>query len=108
MNNALKNGFPPFLNEDDLKAAIELVCTEFGRVTVLNILPTSRARNRQCLCILRADSADIEKVLRSRFNIFRSPRYLYTFVDVDEKFGRAESPAPRLYGSSILPGAFPT
>ena len=92
MNNALKSGFPPFLNADDLKAAIESVCAEFGKVTVLKILPTGRARNRQCLCLLHVDSATTEKELVSRFSVFRSPRNLYTFVDVDEDYGRAESP----------------
>jgi hypothetical protein len=94
MNNALKIGFPPFLNEPSLRSAIESVCAKFGKVSYLKIHPTSRGQGRKCLCYLRLDSAAAEKELQSKFQLFRSPKDLYAFVDVDEKYGLSDSLSP--------------
>jgi hypothetical protein len=41
---------------------------------------------------MRLDSAVAENDLQSKLHIFRSPKDLYAFVDVDEKYELAESP----------------
>ena len=86
MKNALKSGFPAFLNERDLRSAIESVCAEFGKVTYLEMLPVTRVTPRQCLCFLRLDTAAAEDELRRKLHIKRFAGDLYFFVDVDDKW----------------------
>lgn len=84
MNNALKNGFPPFLNEQSLRSAIELVCAEFGKVAHLRILPAKLGQNLQCACFLRLDSAQAEAALKSKLHVVEVDASLAFFADVDE------------------------
>jgi len=86
MNNALKNGFAPFLTEQSLRSAIESVCANFGKVTYLQIHPASRRPNLQCACILRLDTAAAQIALRSKLNVVEIQGSLGFFADVDEKW----------------------
>jgi len=55
MNHALRDRFGLFVNEPGLRAAIESVCAQFGRVTFLRIQPATRAPGSglHCACFLR-------------------------------------------------------
>jgi hypothetical protein len=86
MNLKLKNGFPPFRNEPELRSAIESVCAEFGKVTDLTILPASAAFGLQCTCILRLESSLAEEALRSKFNVIREGADVAFFATVDREW----------------------
>jgi len=86
MNNALKNGFPPFLDDKGLRSAIQSVCAEFGKVKKLTILPASHVSNPNCLCLLRLDSEAAEADLCSKLDVTRFLDDLVFFADVDEKW----------------------
>lgn len=84
MNLALKNRFPPFRNELDLQRAIEDICSRFGKVASLTILPASAAFGLQCTCLLRLESSAAEHELRSKFNAIDNGNGLLFFATVDE------------------------
>jgi hypothetical protein len=84
MNNALKNGFPPFLNEQSLRLAIESICAKFGRVRDQKIVPASRGLNLQCVCLLQLHSAAAQSALKSKLHVAEFEPNLAFFADVDE------------------------
>ena len=85
MTNALKDGFPLFVDEQSLRSAIESVCAEFGRVTHLNILPPGRGQEKlQCICFVRLDSAAAEAALSSTLRVTKVDDGLAFFADVHE------------------------
>lgn len=89
MNNALKQGFPPFLDEPSLRSAIESVCAKFGTVKQLKILPVGRESHGgglNCLCLLKLDSAAAENALSSELKVFTFGSDLAFFADVDERW----------------------
>ncbi len=86
MNKALKDGFPPFLNEQDLRLAIESVCAKYGNVTRLRILPVKVGQIRHCSCFLRLDSEAAEAELRSDHEVTRFAGDLHFIADVDERW----------------------
>ena len=86
MNKVLKSGFPPFLNEQSLRSAIESVCGKFGRVKSLKILPATRGLNLHCACFLRLDSAAAETALRSKLHVLKFAGDLYFFADVGDSY----------------------
>ena len=86
MNKALQDGFPPFLDEQSLRAAIESVCTKYGTVTRLKILVVKTGQVRQCSCFLRLDSAAAESALRSNHEVIEFAGDLHFFADVDERW----------------------
>ena len=86
MNKALKNGYPPFRNEQDLRSAIESVCAEFGRVTYLEILPATAGPNLQCACLLRLDSMAAQAALRSKHNLVEFENDVGFLAHVDESW----------------------
>jgi hypothetical protein len=86
MHNALEQRFPPFLNEQSLRSAIESVCADFGEVTYLKILPASGGANFHCACFLRLDSAAAEAALKSKLHVIEFAGDLHFFADVNEKW----------------------
>ncbi|OFW16441.1 MAG: hypothetical protein A3H27_02015 [Acidobacteria bacterium RIFCSPLOWO2_02_FULL_59_13] len=86
MNKALKDGFPPFLNEQSLRSAIESVCAKYGKVTHLRILSVKVGQIRKCSCFLRLDSEAAEGELRSIHDVIRFAGDLHFFADVDERW----------------------
>jgi hypothetical protein len=84
MNKALKNGFPPLLNEQSLRSAIESVCAKYGRVMGLRILPVKLGEMRRCSCFLRLDSAAAEAELRSNHEVIKFASDFHFFADVDK------------------------
>jgi hypothetical protein len=90
MTKALKEGFPPFLNEQALRTAIESICAKFGKVTDLEILPAKFGPNLRCACLLRLDSAAAHTALRSKLDVVEIDNSLCFFADVDEKWTGAK------------------
>jgi len=89
MNTALKNGFPPFLNEQDLRSAIESVCAEFGTVKTLRMFSAARepqGRGRSCLCLLQLDPPTAQNALRAKLKVSTFGNSLEFIADVDEKW----------------------
>lgn len=87
MNNALKQGFPLFMNEESLRSAIELVCADFGKVVNLKILPPTRNPDLYCCaCFLRLDSAEAEAALKSKLEVVDFFGDLCFFADVDNNW----------------------
>lgn len=84
MNNALRNNFPPFQSEQELRLAVESVCARFGKVKSLKISPASRGIYLQCACVLQLDSAAAEKALRSKLHVLKVAGSLYFFADVSD------------------------
>ena len=86
MNHELRTGFSPFLNQQDLRSAIESVCAKYGKVTHLDILPAQSAAGLQCTCLLRLDSSEAESKLRSKLNVISYGPDLLFFAEVDDKW----------------------
>ena len=86
MTDALRNGFPLFLNEKSMRLAIEAICADFGKVKYLHILPAMRGGSLHCACSLRLDSAQAEAALKARFQIMEYAGELHFMVDVDERW----------------------
>lgn len=88
MTNALRNGFPRFPDEQSLRSAIESVCTEFGRVTSLKIIPATSAPGPglHCACFLRLDSAEAGSKLKSTLDVIDFGADIAFFADVDERW----------------------
>jgi hypothetical protein len=86
MHDALKNGFPPFLNERVLRLAIESVCAKYGKVASLRILPPSTGpRNtRRCTCFLRLNSEPGHMRMMKELEGFHFGDAFAFFADVDE------------------------
>lgn len=87
MNHALKNGYPPFLNEHSLKLAIESICSKYGKVAQIRIYPARREAGSglQCACFLRLDTSEAETKLKSELKVIDFGGELAFFVNVDEK-----------------------
>jgi hypothetical protein len=86
MTDALRNGFPLFLNEKSMRSAIEAICAGFGKVKSLHILPAMRGASLHCSCSLRLHSAQAEAALKARFQVMEHAGELHFMVDVDEKW----------------------
>ncbi len=88
MHDTLKNGFPPFRNEQALKSAIESVCANYGKVESLRILPPSCGQNdtRRCACFLRLDSDEAQTRMTRELHVFNFGTSLAFFADTDEKW----------------------
>lgn len=72
MNRALKNGFPPFQDEQSLRDAIASVCAKYGKVKSLRIFPAGKDKQgsgRNCLCMLQLDPAQGQAALRLDFKV---------------------------------------
>ncbi len=89
MNNALKNDFPLFQDEETLRYAIDLVCAEYGKVKSLRIFPAtrdSRGGGRQCVCLLQLDPPKAQAALRLELKVSTISHELAFVADVDEKW----------------------
>lgn len=89
MNNALKNGFPPFPNEQSLRSATEFVCAEYGRVKSLRIFPVSldhRAGCPVCLCLLQLEPKAAQSALRLELKLSTFGSDLAFIADVDKNW----------------------
>src|SRR5450759_3169493 len=86
MHEALKKGFPPFTDEQSLRAAIESVCAKFGSVKSLRILPATRGETLQCACLLRLDSPAAELALKSSLHVGEFHPDIVFMADVDEEW----------------------
>ena len=84
MKSTLKNRFPAFLDPDSLRTAIEAVCSEFGAVTHLQILPARRGGTLDCACFLRLDSPAAEAALSGKLRVIRFAGDIYFEVEVAE------------------------
>jgi hypothetical protein len=87
MNRALKSGFPPFQNEQNLRSAIESVCIRFGKVAKLRMFPARQepGSGLRCACFLRLDTLEAEAELRSILKVIDFGEELAFFADVDEE-----------------------
>lgn len=89
MNNALKNGFPPFPDEESLRYAIDLVCARYGKVKSLRVFPASRDSregSRHCLCILQLDPPRAQAALRLELKVSTISHELAFVADVGKKW----------------------
>ena len=88
MNNALKEGFPPFENEKAVELAIESVCAKFGRIKSLRIFPANAtgSQQHQCLCLLTLDPPEAQHVLRSALQVSTYGGAIKFVVDVNKKW----------------------
>ena len=85
LNLALKgSGFAPFRDERDLELAIDSVCSRFGKITYLKILPPRRGSSLRCACYLRLNSSAAETALISAFGLSQYAGTIQFFADVDE------------------------
>lgn len=86
MNHALKNGYPPFQDEESLRYAIDLVCAKYGKVKSLRIFPASRdsrGEGRNCLCMLQLDPPQAQAALRTELKVSTIGVELAFVADVD-------------------------
>ena len=65
-----------------LRSRLRDLCSRFGTVTQLNILPTAHAGKQQVLCLLRMSSAEEEAQLMSGLGIGRFGGELVVVVDL--------------------------
>ena len=85
MTDALRNGFPLFLNEESIRSAVKSICAEFGKMKYLNSLPAMRGSSLHCACSLRLDSAAAEAALKSKLQVMEHAGELHFMVEVDER-----------------------
>lgn len=86
MKRALGEGFPLFLDEPSLRSAIELVCTDFGTVAHLDIMPAFLGPPLQCPCFLQLGSAAAEAELIAKFHLIPVGDKLGFYALVHEKW----------------------
>jgi hypothetical protein len=89
MNDALKNGFPLFMDEHSLRLATESVCAKFGKVKSLDIFPASRdspGGGRHCLCLLQLESPAAQVALQFELKVSTFASDLAFVANVHEKW----------------------
>ncbi|MBE0612941.1 MAG: hypothetical protein IH604_04660 [Burkholderiales bacterium] len=86
MADALRTGFPLFLNEENLRSAIESVCADFGMLTYLHILPAMRGTSFHCACSIKLDSEAAHAALKSKFQVMEHAGELHFMAEVDERW----------------------
>ena len=64
-----------------LKSAVKEICTEFGRVTRIDVLTTAEARKRRALCFLRLESPAQEQKLMNALGLPRFGDDVLVVVD---------------------------
>lgn len=64
-----------------LKSAVNEICTEFGRVTRIDVLTTAEARKRRALCFLRLESPAQEQKLMNALGLPRFGDDVLVVVD---------------------------
>lgn len=80
-----------------LQSRLRDLCSRFGSVTQLNILPSAHAGKQQVLCLLRMASAEEEAQLMSGLGIGRFGGELVVVIDLHSP---ALPVAAELFGSA--------
>ena len=65
-----------------LRSAVSELCTEFGKVTRIDILTMAEAEKRRALCFLRLESEAQERRLMSSLGVSRFGNDLLVIVDL--------------------------
>lgn len=76
-----------------LRPMLHSICSRYGSVARLDILPASQAGRRQALCFLRMDSAEQEQQLVDEFGVGRFAGDLVVVVDLHGAGERAPGQA---------------
>ena len=71
-----------------LKSAVQEICTEFGRVTRIDVMTTAEARKRRALCFLRLESPAQERELMNALGLPRFGDDVLIVVDLSSDPGR--------------------
>lgn len=83
----------------ELKPVLHALCTRFGSVSRLDVLPASQAGRRQALCFVRMQSLEEEEALVRELGIGRFGGALVVVVDLLPR----QAPAPVAMRSPIAP-----
>jgi hypothetical protein len=67
-----------------LRSALEALCTEFGRLTRLDVLTLAEAERRRALCLLRLESAAQEQQLMTTLSASRFGDDVLIVVDLPQ------------------------
>lgn len=86
MTAVLRAGFPLFLNEQDIRSAIESACADFGKLKYLHILPAMRGSSFHCPCSIRLHSAAAQAALKSKLQVMEYAGELHFMAEVDERW----------------------
>ena len=73
---------------NSLKSAVQEICTEFGRVTHIDVMTTAEARKRRALCFLRLESPVQERKLMNALGLPRFGDDVLVVVDLPSDPGR--------------------
>jgi hypothetical protein len=65
-----------------LRSAVSELCTEFGRLTRLDVFTMAEARKRQALCFLRLESEAQERQLMTALGAARLGEDLLVILDL--------------------------
>ena len=71
-----------------LKSAVEEICTEFGKVTRIDVLTMAEAEKRRALCFLRLESPAQEQQLMNALGLPRFGDEVLVVVDLPSDSGR--------------------
>jgi len=66
----------------NLRSAVSELCTEFGKVTRIDIFTMAEAEKRRALCFLRLESEAQERQLMTAFGASRLGEDLLVIVDL--------------------------
>ena len=73
---------------NSLKSAVQEICTEFGRVTHIDVMTTAEARKRRALCFLRLESPAQERKLMNALGLPRFGDDVLVVVDLSSDSDR--------------------
>ena len=65
-----------------LRSALQELCSEFGKVTRIDVLTMAEAERRRALCFLRLESAAQERELMSALGVRRFGEDVMVIVDL--------------------------
>jgi hypothetical protein len=71
-----------------LKSAVQALCTEFGKVTRIDVLTMADTEKRRALCFLRLESAVQERHLMSALGVPRFGDDVLVIVDLPSDSSR--------------------
>jgi hypothetical protein len=71
-----------------LKSAVQEICTEFGKVTRIDVLTMADAEKRRMLCFLRLESPAQERQLMNALGLPRFGDDVLVVVDLSSNSGR--------------------
>ncbi len=78
----------------ELRPKLHALCSHFGSLSRLDILPATQAGKRQALCFLRMDTAEQERRLMSELGVGRFGGDLVVVVDLKAGDGASTSFRP--------------